>query len=348
MAQPDSTTPPCSVVIVNYNGTKLLENCLSSVLSQEYPSFEVLLVDNGSSDDSVSFVRAHFPEVSVIESATNLGYAGGNNLGARCARHDRIVLLNNDTIVQPGWLVHLMETFAGPAVGIASSLVITVGIPPEYYERNGSLNLLGHNIMRVFSVPENIFYGGGASVAFRKERFGEPFDADYFAYGEDVYLGLRCRFMGFQVKHVNDSRVQHLGGATSRQARPAWVTMLQERNRLLNLVLFFSAWTLFRLLPLFVLNAVAKLALAMGGKRYSAAGLLRAYGWFFSHPREIARKRQELRKERRVDEREVLSWMTARLTNGESAAGKAANWFSLAYCRITGLRTVESLPPGVR
>src|SRR5512135_589839 len=99
--------PLASIVIVNWNGRPYLDACLESVLRQEDGSFEVLLVDNGSSDGSADYVRRRFPGVNVIEAGANLGFAGGNNLGVRHAGGDLVVLLNNDTIVQPGWLAGL-------------------------------------------------------------------------------------------------------------------------------------------------------------------------------------------------------------------------------------------------
>src|SRR5690349_6972716 len=130
-----SSKAPVSVVILNYNGKRFLKGCLDSVLSQDYPAFEVLLVDNASSDDSVEFVGQDYPAVRIIKSATNLGFAAGNNLGVQEASHDQIVLVNNDVVVEPGWLAALANAIEEPGVGLASSLVWTVGVPKLFYER---------------------------------------------------------------------------------------------------------------------------------------------------------------------------------------------------------------------
>jgi hypothetical protein len=342
-----SPSAPCSVVVLNYNGRHLLEACLGSVLGQEYGEFEVLLVDNGSTDGSTDWARSRFPGVRIVDAGSNLGFAGGNNLGVRCASHQRIVLLNNDTVVRPGWLRELMAALEDPGMAVVSSLVITRGIPEKYYERNGSLNFLGHNIMRAYHVPEHIFYCTGASLAFKKDLLREPFDGDYFAYSEDVYLSLRARFMGYGVAHVGSSVVDHLGGATAGRTPAVRVTMLQERNRLLNLLVFFSPWTLVRISPYLLLNIAAKAAGALAG-RYSPSGILQAYAWLLSHPRVIARKRESVRKDRRVGDEEVVGWMTGRLTNAETTLQRFVDWISLAYCRAVGLRTLEFFPPETR
>ncbi|HUI63796.1 MAG TPA: glycosyltransferase family 2 protein [Bacteroidota bacterium] len=341
-------SPLVSIVIVNYNGRHFLADCLASVFAQAYPAFETILVDNGSSDGSVPFIRAQFPAVRVLEAGRNLGFAGGNNLGVASARGELIALLNTDTVVHPRWLHSLVEASRADDVAIVSSLVLTKGIPDRYYERNGSINFICHNIMRVFEQPENIFYGGGASLLFKKQLLTIPFDDDYFAYGEDVYLGLRARFMGYRILHTNASVVSHEGGATSKAHRATRVEFLQERNRLLNIFIFFSPWVIVRILPLIAASSLAKLCVGIFSHRRSAWAVPHAFAWILAHPGVLRRKRQALRREQHVSEGEVISWMTAKLTNGESRFGRIVNACAVLYCRLVGLRTIESLPPGTR
>jgi len=337
-----------SIVIVNYNGEAFLKGCLDSVLAQTYAPFEVIVVDNGSVDSSTKIIERGYPAVRILPQKENLGFSGGNNAGVREARGDLVVLLNNDTIVEQGWLEGLVLAAQEPGVAIVSSLILTEGIPAKYYERNGSINLLCHNVMRVYAKAGSLFYGGGASLLFKKNLMGLPFDDDYFAYVEDMYLGLRARFMGWNVIHTNASVVKHLGGATARRQRRAFVPFLQERNRILTTLLFFSTWTLVRAFPYIVLNVVAKLLLAVFTRKFSLSALLKAYGWLMTHPVLIWRKRQNLKRERCVRDAEVLSWMTCKLTNGESAPGRAVNAVSKIYCAMVGLRTIEFLPEGSR
>jgi hypothetical protein len=126
------------------------------------------------------------------------------------------------------------------------------------------------------------------------------------------------------------------------------MTMYQERNRLLNMLLFFSTPTLLKLLPLFAINACAKLAASLFVRRYSFAGVLRAYLWLAVHPVTIAGKRRVLRAARRVPEAAVTAWMTSDLTNGEAAPGKVINACARLYFRLTGIRTLEDMPQGTR
>jgi len=340
--------PFCSVIIVNFNGKHLLHDCLTAVLSQQYEPFEVILVDNASSDGSAEYVEAAFPNVTVVRTGANAGFAGGNNEGFRRARGELIVLLNNDTIADDGWLRELVRAVAPDSVAIAGSLILTEGIPERYYEKNGSLNFLGHNIMRKFAKPENTFFAGGASLIYKRAILGSPFDEDYFLYLEDVYLSLRARFMGWGVVQSPDSRVRHLGSDTTRRQQASRMTMYQERNRILNMFLFFSAPTLLKLVPLFAANVCAKTAASLLTRRYSLPGLLRAWGWLALHPGLIVNKRRAIRSVITAPEADVTGWMTSDLTNGESAAGRAVNACAHLYFRLAGIRTLEDIAPGTR
>ncbi len=330
-----------SIIIVNYNGRHFLGPCLSSVLLEATTEDEIIVVDNGSSDGSAGFIKESFPAVKVIESPVNLGFAGGNNKGVEAAIGDFIVLLNNDTVVHKGWLKGLVDEMQKKNVGCATSLIKTAGIPERYYEMNGSINFLGHNIMRVYKKPSDIFFPGGASMIFRKSIFGLPFDEDYFAYGEDVYFGFRARFMGFNVCHTNASSLDHVGSGTSSAQKSSFRTYYQERNRLLNLFLFFSPLVITKVSPLLLANCFAKCTASIVGMKYSLSGLLKAYSWLILNFRMIKKKRSMLLHEMKVHESEVIKMMTGKMTNGESLIGKVVNVLSLFYFRLVRLNVLE-------
>ena len=330
-----------SVVIVNYNGKHFLKDCLESLRNQSFCDFETIVVDNGSKDGSAEYMRGEYPWVKVVELKENLGFAGGNNEGVRVSEGELIVLLNNDTIAEEDWLKGLVEAVEPKECAAASSLILTDGIPQKYYEKNGSLNLFGHNIMRIFNVPENIFYCGGASLIYKKAVLGIPFDEDFFAYSEDVYLSLRARFMGYEVKHTNASVLRHLGGGTFRKEKNETLTYFQERNRLLNYLLFFSGKTLIKMSPYFLLNFLIKTAGSLLPNKYSLTGTLRAYKYLLTSVKEIKKKREILQREFKVPEEEVIKWMTCKIFNEETRHARVINKISEFYCRIVNLRSVE-------
>jgi GT2 family glycosyltransferase len=113
-----------SVIVLSWNGMEYLADCLDAVLSQDYCDFEVIVVDNGSADGSPDFVGQHYPQVRLIRNARNLGFSGGNNVGLRAATGDVLILLNQDTVVQSGWLEALVEGFQESEVGVAGCKIL--------------------------------------------------------------------------------------------------------------------------------------------------------------------------------------------------------------------------------
>src|SRR5438128_1461134 len=136
--------PFVSIIIVNYNGRRYLDDCLPALLKQIYPRerWEVVLVDNASTDGSVDHVRAQYPWVRLIPMRTNLGFAGGNNEGFRHCRGEFIALLNNDTVVTPGWLEALVEELGqDPQLGGCTSKML-------FRDEPGTINSAGLNLYR--------------------------------------------------------------------------------------------------------------------------------------------------------------------------------------------------------
>ncbi len=330
-----------SVVIVNFNGAGLLRPCLDSVFAQPYRPIDVIVVDNASTDGSVEMVRRYFPGVRVVSNDVNRGFAEANNQGVALASTDRIVLLNNDTVVEDNWLTGLLETACQPGVGVVTSRVVTEGIPAAYYEMNGTINYLGYNIMRTFRDLSMVFFAGGASLTFSKSDVGVPFLPEYFLYHEDLFLSWRMRLRGFEVRMAQQSQVRHVGSATTRRQPSAFVTFYQERNRLLNALLFYEPRTLILLFPLCAADALAKVVTALFGKGKSLSGLVRAYAWIVTHPGWIRGQRKALQQERKVGDREIMRWMSNKLLQGEDTFASTVNAISTAYARIVGLTFYE-------
>jgi len=329
-----------SVIILNYNGKHFLQKCLNSVLNQSYENFEIIFFDNHSIDGSVEYVKTNIkdPRIKIVESKTNHGFAGGNNEAIKYASHDLIVLLNNDTETDKNWLKYLIEAVKENNA-IASSFVITEGINPKYYESNGSVSYCMYNVMNIFENIEEEFYPNGCSLIFRKSEVPVPFDSDYFYYSEDLYLGLKARFSGMKVKFAKDSIVHHFGGGAS--AANKMRTFYQERNRLLNLYTFFSIWFLVRMFPLIYAVKTARLFQAFFSKRLSYIGMLKAYLWFYFHIPTVLNKRKELKKIKKVPEKEVVKYLTSKLLNHESAVNKFINRLSYYYSLLAGVKPIE-------
>lgn len=340
-----------SIIIINYNGKEFLADCLKSVMNQSYNDFEIIFVDNGSSDNSLEFVNNNFNDekIKIIKSDENLGFAGGNNLGFKYASGEYIVLLNNDTIVEHDWLKYLIEAMESENnIGIVQSLVLTEGIPDKYYKMNGTINLLGHNIMEIFKIGENgigeILVATGCSMMIKKsiaDKFGELFLNEYFAYSEDAFLSLRVKYLRLKILHTSKSIVHHKGNATFKKQKQSKLYFYQERNRLLNFLLFFN-W-LFILKYLFYLkyNFWLKLFASIFVKKYSLRGLLKAYCWILFNSKWICKTRRKLKVNFITEQDYVLGYVTSKLFNGDNTFERIINTISLLYCKIFRIHILE-------
>ena len=340
-----------SVIILNYNGIDFLENCIKSLLVQSFTDFEIIFVDNGSIDGSINFVKSKFKDerLKLYSTGNNLGFTGGNNYGLKYAKGEYVVLLNNDTEVDKDWLKYLVETLNSDSnIGAVQSLVKTEGIPDKYYLKNGTLNLLGHNIMEVFDINENgigeIFQLNGCSFIIKKELIellGGLFPDTYFAYAEDSYLSFKLKFAGYKILHTSKSKVKHAGSATTKDYRSSFRTYLQERNRLMNFLVFFSRGFRIKYYPILLKNFVFKILLSAFPGKYSFKGILKAYFDLYKRRKWIASERESVNEFKKIDEKEVIKMLSGKMFNGDNFIEKYFNFFSLLYCRIVNIRTIE-------
>lgn len=340
-----------SILILNYNGKEYLYNCLTSVLSQTYQDFEVIIFDNCSTDGSIDYVteKINDKRVKVISSERNLGFAGGNNEALKHASGDMIVLLNNDTVVEKEWLSELVKCLSESInAGMVQSLVITEGIPLQYYKKNGTINLFGHNIMEVFEINENgvgeIFQVNGCSLIIKREllnKLGGLFPEEYFAYAEDTYLSFKVKFAGYKIYHNAKSVVQHKGGATMSKYKGELVTFYQERNRLLNFLIFFSDNFRMKYYPLMLYNLLLKLFYGLISGRYSAKGVIKAYGWIMKNRKWIEAESSKLETIKKIREEEVLLYLSGKATNGNNAIEKVLNSIMLCYLKLVNISVIE-------
>jgi GT2 family glycosyltransferase len=265
LATSSTNSPLFSVIILNWNGRHLLEECLESVSSQSFRDFETIVVDNGSTDGSVDWLKDRCGDaVSTVALPSNLGFAGGNNAGIRVARGRYLILLNNDTAVDPGWLAALADAVRRhPDAGMFTPKIL------NYYRRD-EIDNTGHLIYpdglargrdrlekddgRFDEEGETLWPSGCAGV-YKKEMLDEIglLDESFFAYGEDVDLGLRGRWARWGCYYVPKAVVYHKYSATTGAYSPR-KAFLAERNRFWILmknflwrdILVSPVWTAYR------------------------------------------------------------------------------------------------------
>jgi GT2 family glycosyltransferase len=213
-----------SVVIVNYNGKKFLDACLLSLDRQTCRDFEVILVDNGSSDSSAAYVRERYPSVILVEAGKNLGFAGGTNAGIRAARGEFILTLNNDTIADP----YLLEEIVRPMqvdsrVGMCAVKMIfpdgRINSTGICISRSGAAWDLGidEQDLGQYDVAVEVFGPCAGAALYRRSMLDEIglFDEDFFLYMEDVDLAFRARLSGWTCMYVPTARLVHIHRGTA-------------------------------------------------------------------------------------------------------------------------------------
>jgi GT2 family glycosyltransferase len=218
------TDPRTCILILNWNGADDTLDCLQSLETVRSDHVVPLVIDNGSTDDSVPRINNFFPHIPILELEQNLMYAGGNNAGLNWAVEqgfDYVVFLNNDTTVEPDFLKPLLKVFeADSQIGMAAPLMCYAARPDRVWYGGGEVNLwtgyIAHRHIReaVQQVPSRVVetdYITGCCMmmptALAQELGG--FDTGFKMYGEDVDLSLRCRAKGYRLMFVPESRIYH-------------------------------------------------------------------------------------------------------------------------------------------
>ena len=259
-------TPAVSVVIVNWNGLEHLETCLGSIAASDVPSsqLQVVLVDNGSTDGSVAFVRSRFPQVTVVELPGNTGFTGGTAAGVEKAFGEVLVFLNNDMRVDSRAIRLLAEAVDGTCDCAAARVLSWDGSRVDFVQ--GTANFEGLGFQEYYGARADagfdhqrvtFFPNGGAFAVGRAafERAG-GFDDRFFAYYDDVDLGWRLRLTGARIRVVPAALVYHRHGATARRFPQPQKRFLMDRNALLSVLKNYGDATLERVLaPVLLLAA---------------------------------------------------------------------------------------------
>jgi GT2 family glycosyltransferase len=232
--------PEVTVIIVNWNGKHFLDTCLTSLRNQSFKDFEVILVDNGSSDGSAEYVRGHFPEVQLIALGENRGFTGANIAGWEQARGKLIVLLNNDTETHPHWLqeIHNASVQFPQAGSFASKML--------YFDQRDRIDNCGFVLTSAgvtmdlgrgekdgsaWATPRKVFGACGGAAAYRRKMLDEMgfLDDDFFMTYEDVDLSFRSQLHGYECVFVPAAVVYHRYRATMAKF-PARQAFFSQRN----------------------------------------------------------------------------------------------------------------------
>ncbi len=292
--------PAVAIVILNWNGKTYLEKFLPSVVSHSSDMAEIIIADNASTDDSLTFLKEKFPDIRIIEMAENTGYTGGYNRALNEVDADYYVLLNSDIEVTAGWLepiIGLMESDKSIAACQPKILDYNCKNKFEYAGAGGGfIDFLGYPFCRgrIFNNIEDdngqyddtieTFWASGACMFVRAKSFHEAggFDDDFFAHMEEIDLCWRLKRMGHKIMYCGKSTIYHVGGGTLPKSNPR-KTYYNFRNNLFLLSKNLKMPKLLFVLLLRVeLDRLASVLFLLQGNFKDFKAVIRAWGGFIT------------------------------------------------------------------
>lgn len=300
--------PLISVVVLAWNSAEHLPRCLQALAGQTCRDFEVILVDNGSSDGCLEGVEERFPglHLRVERLATNIGFAAANNLGARMAGGKWLVLLNSDAFAEPGWMEALHRAAVNnPGYSFFASRQLQAQDPALLDGAGDALHISGLAWRRYAGWPADrygleqgeVFSACAAAAMYSRAAFSRVggFDEDFFSYHEDVDLGFRLRLQGFRCLYVPGAVVQHVG-SVSQGAHSDFAVYHWQRNFIWSFIQNMPGVLLWRALPAHLLaNVIQQVSHARSGEAAAAWkgkwDALRGLGNALKKRRQIQKKR---------------------------------------------------------
>lgn len=272
-----------SVVIPNYNGMQYVKKCLDSLMVQTLKEWEILFVDNGSTDGSRELVEQEYPMVKVIALPENMGFCRAVNEGIRAAEAEYVVLLNNDTEAEPDFLEELCLGICSKRKAFSGGAMMLQFHDREKIDDAGNFyNALGWAFARGKGKPaknyekeKKIFSSCGGAAIYRKALFQELgyFDEEHFAYLEDTDIGYRAQIAGYENWYFPKAKVYHVGSGTSGSRYNQFKIRYSSRN---NIYMLYKNMPLLQILlnlPLLLAGFAVKLvffSLKGYGREYAA------------------------------------------------------------------------------
>src|SRR6185369_16545927 len=326
-----------SIIIVSYNARAKLLACLASISSRLPECCQIIVVDNASSEGNADAVEADFPDVTVIRSTVNLGFAGGCNLGVLRSDGEFLAFINPDTIVERDWLSALIAPLeAKDRVGLSTSRILLLDQPETINACGCNVQLAGLILCRgtgrskeSYPRAEHVAAISGASFAIRRDLFESlgGFDEDMFLYGEDTDLSWRAGLAGWLTEYVPDSIVFHDYRLRIAGLRVFW----NERNRYLMLLKSLKWKTLVLLTPAYVIAELITWGFVLLSDRDNIRNKLKAYKWIIDNWGRVIEKRRATQALRVITDREMLRRTTFAVDFRQAASRPVAGAASLIF-----------------
>ncbi|MDR3060007.1 MAG: glycosyltransferase family 2 protein [Prevotella sp.] len=300
-----------AVVILNWNGRKLLEEFLPSVIRYStHPDINIVVADNGSTDDSLTFLETVYPQVTRIVLLQNYGFADGYNRALKQVESDYYVILNSDVEVTENWLLPAIDFLDNNEDVVAVQPKILAQRNKDYFEYAGAsggfLDKYGYPFCRgrifqkveqdkgQYDAPLDILWATGACLIIRSREFFDAggFDSSFFAHMEEIDLCWRLNNRGWRIVCLPSLVVYHVGAATLKKENPR-KTFLNFRNNLIMLYKNLPQEHLKRVMTIrLILDYIAAIQFTLTGKYANAKEVIRAHKDFYDNRREYRSVRQ--------------------------------------------------------
>ena len=302
-----------SIIIVNYNGKKWLKNCLDSVLKQTYKNFEVIVVDNASTDGSIEFIEKKYPPVRLVKLKKNIGFAGGNNIGIEHAKGGLIILLNNDTWLENNFLEKLVKFYVNNDYDVVGPKECSYYKPYSKQNFYWSIDFTGHPIPK--KTIDKMFYLSGVCVLFSKKLYLETgsLDNNFFMYFEEIDWFWRLNLLGKRFTYVPSLYIHHRSFQLPKgQLRLNYERFLwRNQNELQMLLKNYSLLMLTIVLPLYFLQNIFEIVFFLIILKPKIA-FSYVEGWLFNikNIKKTFTKRKKIQTQRKVSDIYILSKMS--------------------------------------
>jgi GT2 family glycosyltransferase len=307
--QTDGEAPLLTVAVLSYDGRHLLELILPSLARQSFRDFEVIVVDNGSRDDTVAWLSEHWPAVQVVSLAQNIGVTAALNVCARAGRGELVGLFNNDLEADPdclGELVaalreHPQASWAGAKLRDFEQRDVLDGAGDVFtWAATGGRRGHGERDVGQYDEPRAIFGACGGAALYRRSTLQQvgDFDEDFFAFYEDVDWNLRAQLAGFSCRYVPSAVVYHMGSATIGRGLSDFTRYQLWRNTLWIIAKDLPARALLRHAPHLLLGQLVNLAVAIRDRKLTI--WLRVWRDALRGLPRMLRKRREVQARRQI------------------------------------------------
>lgn len=293
-----------SIIIINWNGKNFLKVLLPSIKKNSYKNYEIIIVDNGSTDGSFEYVARNFPKSIIIKNNSNLGFAKANNQGLERAKGEMVLFLNNDTKVTKNFLAVLVNKLNSDKKNGACQPKIllserkdTLDSIGSFLTNTGFLYHYGFEAKNSKKLDKQIklFSGKGSCLLFKKKVLDEigNFNEDFFAYFEETDLCWRLWLAGYHVLYIPEAQIFHKSWGTARKLKQETINFHSFKNRIASLLLNLGTFNLVKILPVHLITCFFIVFFYLiTGKPKIGLAIMQAIYWNLKHLNEILKKRK--------------------------------------------------------